>query len=361
MDNKRVYELKNFKEHRSLDVDMSDIDRLIYSPKILDSKLIKQIEPSLSEEELYDHMKSKSGWMFNKGENKDYYKEECIALLQDNDFNTFSRYGKKTNRVYMEAKKAYDFDSNLRNFLQQILEKIEIYIKKATADAITIGYDKKSTYILDDNDIYFNESDKNYRSNNKKRKDTVLRTKYEISKLIDIKHDDSLVKQQIKEYGVVLPWTIFRMMTFGNITGFLVALQPNYREKVIEYLNVKLDESQKVTFTVLISWLDALKYLRNTCSHNGILYDTLHTKIPIIHNYYVEKYINVSNPEIENFDKKLFVYFLAMRSIINTMSSLSKDFWNEKIKQLEIESSERQVDLEKYGFPNNWLEILKIN
>lgn len=67
-----------------------------------------------------------------------------------------SQYGKLTKRNYSKAKSAYVFDSYLRNFLQEILERIEIF-EKSTSDAITLGYDK-AIYIFEDDELYYNES-----------------------------------------------------------------------------------------------------------------------------------------------------------------------------------------------------------
>ena len=349
-----IFELKNFKEYLPLELDISDKDYLYYKPIFAPTQLKKEIEPSLSEENLYDHMKYKSNWDFSKEDCDDFYKEDCVNFLRDIDFQSFSQYGKLTERNYSKAKSAYLFDSYLRNFLQEILERIEVFLKKSTADAITLGYNK-GIYIFEDDELYFNES-KKYSKNNLHRKDLVLRTKYYLSSLILQKSEDNIVQKQISEFGVVLPWTVFRLMTFGNIASFLVALQPLYRNKVASYVSSPLDETNKITAKVLLSWCNALRYLRNICSHNGHLYGRLHTMLPIIHRADETLLCNCLNDD----DKKLFVYFVAMRHIIKSMSKESHLFWNNKLERLLDESYRYEIDFINYGFPTNWFELLKI-
>ena len=349
-----IFELKNFKEYLPLEVDISDKDCLRYKPVLAPTQLKKEIEPSLSEEKLYDHMKYISKWDFSKKDCDDFYKEDCVNFLRDIDFQSFSQYGKLTERNYFKAKSAYLFDSYLRNFLQEILERIEVFLKKSTSDAITLGYNK-GIYIFEDDDLYYNDINK-YSKDNPKRKDFILETKYHLSSLILQKKEDYIVKKQISEFGVVLPWTVFRLMTFGNIASFLLALQPSYRDKVASYVSSHLDETNEITAKVLLSWSNALRYLRNICSHNGRLYGRLHNLLPMIHH--ADKSLLCDC--LDDDDKKLFVYFVAMRHIIRSMSEESHLFWNDKLKRLLDESHLYEIDFVNYGFPENWLELLKI-
>ena len=349
-----IFELKDFKEYLPLEVDISDKDCLRYQPVLAPTQLKKEIEPSLSEEKLYDHMKDISKWDFSKKDCDDFYKEDCVNFLRDIDFQSFLQYGKLTERNYFKAKSAYLFDSYLRNFLQEILERIEVFLKKSTSDAITLGYDK-GIYIFEDDELYYNKT-KKYSKNNFRRKEKVLRTKYYLSSLILQKNNDNIVQKQISEFGVVLPWTVFRLMTFGNISSFLAALQPSYRDKVASYVSSPLDSTNKITAKVLLSWCNALRYLRNICSHNGHLYGRLHNLLPMIHHADESLLCDC----LDDDDKKLFVYFVAMRHIIRSMSEESHLFWNDKLKRLLDESHLYEIDFVNYGFPKNWFELLQI-
>lgn len=118
-----------------------------------------------------------------------------------------------------------------------------------------------------------------------------------------------------------------------------------------------LDSTNKISAKVLLSWCNALRYLRNICSHNGRLYGRLHNLPPILHRADEELMCDCLD---DDDDKKLFVYFVAMRHIIISMSEESHLFWNDKLKRLLEESHRYEIDFVKYGFPENWFELLKI-
>ena len=350
----KEFVLKDFKEYLPLDVDITDKERLVYRPILVSTELKKKIEPSLTEEQLYIHMKENSKWIFMFKDDVEYFKQDCIDFLRDIDFQSFSQYGKLTERNYRSAKIAYLFDSYLRNFLQELLERIEVFLKKSTADAITIGYNG-DFYIFNDDSIYYSDQQK-YSSTSPKRTELIQKTKYHLSRLVIEKKDDPLIKQQLDEYGVVLPWTLFRIMTFGNLSSFLIALQPDYRNKVANYISIDSNKDNLISAKLLLSWTNSLRYLRNLCSHNSRLYKKLHNIPPKIH-FDDREIINGG----QNMDKSLFVYFLVMKRIICCMSRESQHFWNNKVKDLDKESSKREIELLNYGFPTSWLIILTID
>ena len=288
-------------------------------------------------------MKEKSHWSFENNKDKEYYRQDCINFLRDVDFQSFSQYGKMVEKTYIEAKQAYLFDSSLRNYLLKILERIEVFLKKSTSDALTISFNK-TIYIFEDDDLYFGTSYK-YGKVNMKRKELVLKTKYHLSRLILEKKNDIMIKGQIEKYGVVLPWTVFCLMTFGNLASFLIALQPKHRNKVAEYVSKFLSIENKIPAKILLSWCNALRYLRNICSHNDRLFGRLHHTLPAIHRS-DEELMEIT---IENGDKKLFVYFISMRHLILCMSKESKIFWNKNLQKLSKESAEISVNLGNYG------------
>lgn len=152
----KEFVLKDFKEYLPLDVDITDKERLVYRPILVSTELKKKIEPSLTEEQLYIHMKENSKWIFMFKDDVEYFKQDCIDFLRDIDFQSFSQYGKLTERNYRSAKTAYLFDSYLRNFLQELLERIEVFFKKSTTDAITIGYNG-DFYIFNNDSIYYSD------------------------------------------------------------------------------------------------------------------------------------------------------------------------------------------------------------
>lgn len=52
-----VFELINFKDYLPLDLDITDKNRLVYRPVLAPTQLKCSLEPALTEEQLYVHMK----------------------------------------------------------------------------------------------------------------------------------------------------------------------------------------------------------------------------------------------------------------------------------------------------------------
>ena len=73
-----IIELKDFKDYLPLEIDITDKNTLIYNPTLAPTSLKLSIEPALTEEELYNHMKEKSHWSFENNEDKEYYRQDCI-------------------------------------------------------------------------------------------------------------------------------------------------------------------------------------------------------------------------------------------------------------------------------------------
>ena len=66
-----IIELKDFKDYLPLEIDITDKNTLIYNPTLAPTSLKLSIEPALTEEELYNHMKEKSRWSFENNEDKE--------------------------------------------------------------------------------------------------------------------------------------------------------------------------------------------------------------------------------------------------------------------------------------------------
>lgn len=164
------------------------------------------------------------------------------------------------------------------------------------------------------------------------------------------------MQRQIEEYGVVLPWTVFRLMTFGNIASFLIALQPHYRDKVATHINEPLSDDIKIPTKVLLSWCNALRYLRNICSHNARRYGRFHNTLPKIHH--ADRPLLALN--LKGVEKMLFLYFVTIRHLLLSMSEEAQLFWNQKLQELLVMSECNNVELVKYGFPEKWMQLLTI-
>lgn len=78
--NVAIFELTNFKEYIPWNIDIVDKIRLVYNPVLAPTTLKMAIEPALTEEELYQHMKDKSHWDFSYNVDDEFYKKDCVDL-----------------------------------------------------------------------------------------------------------------------------------------------------------------------------------------------------------------------------------------------------------------------------------------
>lgn len=95
------------------------------------------------------------------------------------------------------------------------------------------------------------------------------------------------------------------------------------------------------------------------------MFRRLHNTLPAIHNADHKTIDDIKNLVAqENKDRAnavTFVYFLAMKRIIEHMSKDSIKFWNSKMKDLaKMWEKEEHILPVDYGFPTNWLDILTI-
>lgn len=65
MERNNILELTNFKDYLPLNLDITGKNQLIYSPVLAPNQLRCALEPVLTEEQLYTHMKKSSNWSFN--------------------------------------------------------------------------------------------------------------------------------------------------------------------------------------------------------------------------------------------------------------------------------------------------------
>ena len=163
-----------------------------------------------------------------------------------------------------------------------------------------------------------------------------------ISKLDMEKNNNSnklFIKHHNQKYDGKLPvWVATEIMTFGMLSKLYANLLPMDNNYIKNNLC-------KVNPNLVGTWLQSLTHIRNQCAHYGRIYNNLLPKIKIKNED--------KNYEVE--DKKIFAYILAMKHLIADQSVWDKFFIN--LQQLIIQYN-KYIELNKIGFPENWIEIL---
>ncbi len=208
-------------------------------------------------------------------------------LLADKGYFRVSRLGKyllsfsgqlgyfpNQNQLY----ELYDFDVSLRLLLFKYTKKAEIYFRTQIANAISIEA-KDGTFYL--KDIYYTKSKsetdaKTRKRNQKKYSDFISKIK---------RNEKNLRKfnnryPELKEYRVkgkyktqkIPSWTAFEYFEFGSITTLYSYLRGDLRKKVLAYgYNRNLASISKKCTKEFDTWIDAVRNLRNICSHHNLL------------------------------------------------------------------------------------------
>ena len=102
-----------------------------------------------------------------------------------------------------------------------------------------------------------------------------------------------------------------------------------------------------LSIDLLESWLRSISNVRNRCAHHSRIYNTYFT-----FNLKLDRDMKTNN--INN--KSLFAIFMALDKLI-----LNDEQWTRLIQSLSDLFTEYSevVELERMGFPHDWLEILK--
>ncbi|MEG2801927.1 MAG: Abi family protein, partial [Longicatena sp.] len=150
-----------------------------------------------------------------------------------------------------------------------------------------------------------------------------------------------IIKHHQNKYGGAMPlWAAVELLSFGNISK-LYSMMINQDKTKITKTSYK-----RISYTYIESFYHAIAYFRNQCCHFQRLYDVNHTiKMSLFKTPFY-------NPGTSN--NKTF-YFIYILFLLNPNYDLGKRL----IFKLLKEFKRTKVDKGKYGFPNDWKNILE--
>ncbi|MHC5783023.1 Abi family protein [Aliivibrio fischeri] len=189
-----------------------------------------------------------------------YYRFKAyLSPFKDKGTKKFSEH-----TTFHNGYELYMFDSELRSYIFDIIEKVEIGVRSALDQWIT-----KQT----DNPFWYLDASL-FKSNGQQVK-TVSRVR---DMFVDSKEEYAKHYQE-KYYNEYCPfyrdlppaWVAIELMTFGNV----VKLIQNISDDKIQSL--KMDRFSKKfniqKFQTLISWMNVLHQMRNYCGHHNRLFN----------------------------------------------------------------------------------------
>ena len=291
----------------------------------------------------------------NKGliiENEEYVKD---ILLRENYFfingyrNLFYDHNRKfiKGTRFSELYSTFLFDRNLRN----ILFKYFLVVENNVKSIISYQLSKKYGYTEKD---YLNP--KNFTKDLKEARrveDVLNKVKRQI-RINGEKHTATF--HYITKYHYVPLWILVKVLSFGLINELYGILKEEDKDEIASIYNMNSED-----FKV---YLGLLANYRNLCAHEDIVYEH-RTQTYISDTEYHSK-LNLRQNELGEFTQgknDLFAVIIMLKKL------LQKDRFNECMLEINtiLNRFDEEVDiikndklLNKMGFPNNYMDIIKM-
>lgn len=227
----------------------------------------------------------------------------------------------KQGTTFETLKELYLFNSNFRQLLFPLVERVEINLRCRLSNYFCVKYGVLG-YLNSSN--FANE---NYHSDF--LKDINIELKRNMKAPFVKNFQNNYVDGSIPLYALV------ELFSFGTLSKF--------------YKNMKNEDKKAIakmyglSYTYFESWIECISFIRNICAHYGRLYNVNLSKSPMMYK------------QFGNIDKfKIFAVLLCLKNLIPNDSH-----WVQFVDTLEllIEKYE-SVNIALIGFPDNWKDLL---
>lgn len=213
-------------------------------------------------------------------------KVKLEKLLSYTGYFRASRYAKfllkKTNNIGSKPTHnmlidVYYFDVQLRKLLFEYCKYVEIQLKTNISECVSLTTGDQCFY-LDTNNYTPSCSEKD--ANKRKRNVKFYNTKF----FPNLKKQERELRINVHKYPELVQyrnggefntqkipcWIYFSYVEFGNICMIYKYLNLEYKKKILKnaYSKTKYSKQEVDQF---ITWIEAIKNLRNTCCHHNIL------------------------------------------------------------------------------------------
>ena len=260
-------------------------------------------------------------------------KEACLDFLSKTNYYRLSGYylpfiKKENNKCFIDVsfnrlKNIYTFDSELRNLISSVIEKIEVHIRTQ------LTYHHSHTY---GSEGYMSSFSFNKRHNHEaflKRIETCI---YENSNTLIVKHHQ-------EHYAGHFPfWTIIDFFSIGMLSYFYRGMKNADKAQIAKSM-------YGVNYQTMESWLRCLTDLRNRCAHYSRLYYWIFPALPKMPSS--EKYVPT---------RRLFAQLYMLKLMYPTPEHWNTDFVKPLIKLTKKYKS--YISLKHLDFPHRWKSLL---
>jgi len=308
-------------------------------------------------------MRTKAGYFFmkKKFEKRALSVEEQITLLRDkgliiNDINQathflsavgyyrlsryfqlFLNYSHSNKDSYFNKSLTFEriygiylFDSKLKMLVLEVIEKIEIALRASLTNVLAVKYG--ATWYTEEN--LFNKA---WKRKNKSGFAQSEKLAQEIKKITNGSKKEDFIKRYNEEYYPNTPpsWMILECLSFGSISA------------VFRYLLKKSDKKQvskvfEESPTVLDSWFESVRYIRNLCAHHSRLWNRWFVIEPI-----QSKSVKYIKTKERTFHQQAIILNKLNKKLCPDTT------WHYRLFELFSEYSD-YVPFEQMGFAKEW-------
>jgi abortive infection bacteriophage resistance protein len=218
----------------------------------------------------------------------------------------------------------YEFDSDLRNLITNVVEDIEIYLRGALSYYHAHKYGSEG---------YMDAGNYNQKHNHAKFKKRIEQCKAENVRSLVIRHHNN------KYNGKFPIWVIIEYFSIGMLSYFYKDLHNQDKATIAANL-------YGVNYQTLESWLRCLTDLRNRCAHYSRLYYWIFPALPKMPQG--EKYVPT---------RRLFAQLYVLKMLYPDHDKWNKDFVKPLIKLMN--KYKPYISKKHMDFPYRWKSMLK--
>lgn len=249
---------------------------------------------------------------------------------------------------FEDALELYRFDDKLRDILFSIIGRIEIKLKTKLDRKISSFTNANSPT----NDIFWYLNFDYYKSRNKKEIASLLNklnSTFISSKEAYVEHYKSHYYNDSSDNYKLMPpfWIISELMTLGDIAKFYDFLNiskfdiHNPRSNKLEQLANEFGAS---SVSSLVSWVYAIRDIRNRCAHHSRLWNTIIRE---------PGEIVLMLTHSSTFSNRIYLSLVMMHIMIKALNITGIDL-KQNLLDLENEFPIFKVLNSSAGFPPNW-------
>jgi len=283
-------------------------------------------QPAMNVDEQIENLKTKGLLIQDEERAKSFLNDvSYFRVIKAYSLGLKERNGDYHNGVTFEqVVSLYLFNSNFRQTLFPLIEKVEINLRCRLANHVSGKYGVLG-YL--DPAIFGNRIDYHEQFMGDIQKEIIRNQRSPFIRNFRDNYSE----------GTIPFYALVEILSFGTLSKFFKNM-PNEDKKAVA-------STFGVSYPYFESWIESIAYVRNICAHYGRLYNAKLVKTPMLYKQY-------NTEKVENY--KIFAIMICLKHLLP-----NDRHWEEFVTVIEaLLQKYPRVDRAKIGFPEIWKEIL---